>query len=698
MRRMRMAGMAAAALIAAGWAAAGADGLPAGMLERDGFGGGALRAWSEPVLLPVPAAPRVAFDGERATASWDAIAGATGYELAWGAEGAISSVSLDAEELTFTTGALTAGARYGFRLRVLNESGRSDLSSAAGLTPTAWPNAVPAATFKFYEAAGMLVEWAPVEGVDDYVVGWTKRGDASRSGATAATGSSLLATRDGGFFSGVWLLRVRVAGTGMWSDARSIWVQSPAPELRFWLESSRTLCTEGTLTEIRWRGGGGAGNLWPHINGRMIGEATYRVKVNCGMIPRTADGELDQTQLDAVITGHLLDGRGTIKSASIRIPRAPALPAPTNIDFSAQLSQLTLSWDAVAGAGRNMSPAIGNQRIAYGFNTRPVGTATWQTESVAASSGESSVWHRIVRSRAKEWEFSVAAVRHGIELETPAVLNWSSPQRFRTTGKPENLSVDTTHNSMTVRFDRQPLSGGGLIEVIGDDGVTSAMYYENGEEGQHEIVIGNLEPNEEYTVRVAIFAHALSEGSLYVDEFEASATVRTAAAPAGWTSPPAGARNVRISATASSITVRWDPPEPDGTYKWQVTLRLVSDDDSVGGFLIDRRYIINGNTEWTTWGSAISARIQPATTYRVRITQTGVREHFVEALVTTPPAGGATAEQSSGTSDPLDHPSPEFIPMWPVSIDSGHRMTDDLPDRAKTEFPMLDEPAPGALA
>ena len=672
MRRMRMAGMAAAALIAAGWAAAGADRLPAGMLERDGFGGGALRAWSEPVLLPVPAAPRVAFDGERATASWDAIAGATGYELAWGAEGAISSVSLDAEELTFTTGALTAGTRYEFRLRVLNETGRSDLSSAAGLTPTAWPNAVPAAAFKFYEAAGMLVEWAPVEDVDDYVVGWTKRGDASRSGETTATGSSLLATRDGGFFSGVWLLRVRVAGAGMWSDARSIWVQSPAPELRFWLESSRTLCTEGTLTEIRWRGGGGAGNLWPHINGRMIGEATYRVKVNCGMIPRTADGELDQTQLDAVITGHLLDGRGTIKSASIRIPRAPALPAPTDLRLNEHERKLSLYWNALPPDSQ-VTDAQG--RSTYLIRWRPASDSNWRFKPLHLSSHDQPATEGITGERGATYLFGVAALRHPIEAETPDALNWTPDLSRTVIAPPKNVVVTTTHDSLTVTFDGQtsPAARETGVWVRGASGYLYKSIFTSSADDLHQATFRNLSPDTEYVVEAFVSVQ-------YGESPTTRVTVRTKPAPADWVDRPVGPQNIRTAATHNSITILWDLPHPDAEQKWVINVSEV-----VSGKITYLSIPVDPGQPT----AMRFPRLSPATEYLIQIHHLGISNVEVPVRVTTLPAPAppsAPAGQGASGSQGLPEPGQILISRI-FARPVGSVLNDDLPDRAKTEFP-----------
>ena len=148
-----------------------------------------LRGVFDTIQLPVPDPPRVVFDGERATAAWDAVEGATGYELAWGlAGGEAATERLGADALEFTTGALAAGSRYEFRLRSLHQRDRSAPSAAATLTPAAWPHAAPRARFEFHRAAGMLVEWDAVTGAEDYVVAWQKESDASRGGGDGGDG------------------------------------------------------------------------------------------------------------------------------------------------------------------------------------------------------------------------------------------------------------------------------------------------------------------------------------------------------------------------------------------------------------------------------------------------------------------------------------------------------------------------------
>ena len=570
---------------------------------------------------------------------------------------------------------------------------------AAALLAGLWAVAVAQerAALSLVEAGsgGLVVAWTwQGDEPDAFAVHWRPRLSGAEWASAEVAGSARRYAITGLRPLSAYIVRVRpldaegkrIRGPdGRSLDLRGVFdtIQLPVPDaprvasdeeqateygLRFSLESSRDLCTEGTLTEIRWSASGGTSPLSLWINGEPAAELDGTAKVNCGLIPRTADGEIDETQRDVVITGFLRDGRGTIRYASVRVPRAEALPAPANARFAIFLSTATLAWDTVAGAGEQ-SPLNADQlHIAYALRTRLVGDAEWTTEAVEARQvGEYHV-HRIARSPKREWEFAVAAVRHPFEIDTPGQLNWSAPQKFRTEGKPQNLSVETSHESMTVRFDRQPQSDGGFIEVRGPHGTTSEMYLENGEEGRHAILIDDLSPDEEYQITIRIFSVATSEADwAWMDDIEARATVRTKAAPDGWTPPTRGPKNIRVTSTHNSITVRWDPPQPDQQEDWDLTLRLVSTDEHLDGLLIDTRGIpANVDTVWTTIGNALRGLIKPDTTYRLRITQEGVQDHWEEVLVTTSPAPSDAAGQNSPDVRGIPEPGELVISQMPA--------------------------------
>ena len=625
-----------------------------------------LRAVFDTIQLPVPAAPTLAFDGERATASWDAVEGATGYELAWGLAGETAATErLGADALEFATGPLAAGSRYEFRLRSLHQRDRSAPSAAASLTPAAWPNAAPTARFEFHRAAGMLVEWDAVAGAEDYVVAWQKEGDDSRAGETAATGTSVLVTREGGFFTGNWLLRVRAAKAGTWSETTRVWVESPAPELRFSLESSRQLCTEGTLTEIRWRGGGGAGNLWPHVSRRMIGANTYRVKVNCGLIPRTADGEIDETQRDAVITGFLLDGRGTIKSASIRVPRAEALPAPIETDRGETSGRsVIMRW----GRSEEGKSAVGDKReMLILMRWKEPNDADWTYSRL-----HSGVGNLYIRSSTDKEELieqhllQAAELREAIEAETPDALQWSAIIDHQFHKAPQNLRATTTHDTIVIEWDAQMASLSGYLYdvlVTGPQGFLGALV--RAASGvPNRVMFTGLPADTEFSIQV------ITDRFIQIG-LPSSITARTKVAPAGYLAPPRGPQNLHASATSNSITLRWDPPFAEADELYSISLR-----DEHGETVAGETLYAKPEDGFSVTFSGLPSN----STYHAIVTHRGIVKASVRIQVTTGKDPGDSVDRDTTGQQGIPEIGNSLINdtfSWPINLRDRPYITGD---------------------
>ena len=624
-----------------------------------------LRSVFDTIQLPVPDPPTLAFDGERATASWDAVEGATGYELAWGVAGGTAATErLDADELEFATGVLATGSRYEFRLRSLHQRDRSAPSATAILTPAAWPHAAPRARFEFHRAAGMLVEWDAVAGAEDYVVAWQKEGDDSRAGETPATGTSELVTREGGFFTGAWLLRVRAAQAGTWSETTRVWVDSPAPELRFSLESSRQLCTEGTLTEIRWRGGGGAGNLWPHVNGRRVGASNHPVKVNCGLIPRTADGEIDESQRDAVITGFLLDGRGTIKSASIRVPRAEALPAPEIFHLLSGRRGAGMAWREVPGAGT--AQHLGHYLIRW--RTVPDGAWTYDEsrEERQWVPDPGYAWGEPFGPDLQEgtaYEVTVAAMREAIERETPDALSWSSQRPFVTVSELENLTAISTHDSITVSWDAPAIGRRYRIRAIHANGSARKTAISVAS-GRQTITLDSLPFDTSFNVVVTDKTAA--------EEVESSLRIRTKLPPAGAVPLPTGPKNLQATSTHDSLTATWELPHPAALSEFRVALNYAG----TSRWAIFP-YIIQNSTSHTI------GDLLPNTLYDLEITHNGVVLEAATIQVKTKSlqSNAVDGQQDTTSTADVEPPMPSLWSIgavdWPFEYDDDWWITSD---------------------
>ena len=514
----------------------------------------------------------------------------------------------------------------------------------AGADPpirTPWPHdAAPSAEYD--PASGRInVSWPAVEGATSYVVWWVNDSNRFDSGEARAMETATSLSRNGGFADGKWNIRVRTANGGAWSNPTTVTIAGAPPELTLKIESSRELCTEGTLTEIRWSANGGTSPLTLQINGDPVTELNGTAKVNCGLIPRTEDGEIDETQRDAVITSFLLDGRGTIKSASIRVPRTEALPAPMNLRSSSGIGWIQVFWDAVAGAGAQ-SPAVGggiSDRTSYVIRHRSSVTADWETLiSYSRPKHNVDAWSTSTSTDQTGIEVSVAAIRHPIELETSAALQWAPSLTVVSLTPPQNLSATTTHDTLTVQFDRQPHGSGGWIQVSvpGRNGGLTERYWEDGSTGRHEVVFAGLPPDTDLEIIV-------DAGRSY--EPFSKITARTLPAPPNWTAPQHGAQNLRATPRSTSINVQWDLPNNDVQHGWLVIVRDIT---GSGNAPIATRWLASDTTEVEIRGGGAYWSVGPARTYRIQVLELGlVNDQVVEMVVTTPALQEGLPQQSS---------------------------------------------------
>ena len=69
------------------------------------------------------------------------------------------------------------------------------------------------------------------------------------------------------------------------------------------------------------------------------------------------------------------------------------------------------------------------------------------------------------------YEAAVAPMRHPLEAETPAALRWTPARQATTVTYPANVTVTTTHDTVTVRWDRQPSVTYWEVSVDNADGL-----------------------------------------------------------------------------------------------------------------------------------------------------------------------------------------------------------------------------------
>ena len=471
-----------------------------------------------------------------------------------------------------------------------------------------------------------------------------------------------------------------------WSADPRLWLAliEWRQRLRLELESSRELCTAGTLTGVSWEISGGKPPYALQVEGVSVDAGADNARINCGALSEAeaADGEaaLAAKRVNAVVT----DSRGVRREAALEVTRARALPAPTGVWYQTNVGGVTVSWDEVEGAG-SQSPTIvsGNdrRRVTGVMRTRPNRDgAAWSYQTVT-------------RLYADEWDLgptsgvqvlSVAAVRHPLETETPGALNWSDNLEYASTTLAQNVTLTATHDTVTASWDRQPYAGGQQVLVTlhersqvdrrGDRRASGyrflQLWEQEGVGGRHRVTFSHLPPDTD--LRLAIEMHHYTGDAEEPDYFPdtTSHNVRTLPAPAGWVPVPAGPQNLRYTEANGSITVTWDDPYSNAEPNWFLTIENP---------LTGARWVtwVSG----TSWSLPADLVVLPDTQYRVTVEHIDVVVGSASILFRTPPA------PATGHAGPPDAPdvSPRelrlralrtFFPIWPMAIDGDYAVID----------------------
>jgi hypothetical protein len=450
---------------------------------------------------------------------------------------------------------------------------------------------------------------------------------------------------------------------------------APAPALTLSLEISRKLCTANTLTELSWTITGGVPPYTLTVEGKKVDPDAEKHRANCGPIatdPLTGDPLPEsKKRFRATVT----DSRTTPASVNqqVDVELAAALPVPI---ATAQVSPMRLSvniaWD---GLLRPSSCQVASG--CFGFRTRAAGETSWNYSDDSQERigiGRRPWIHRDVDAAGATIEASISAVRDPIELETPDVLNWAPTIKATTLTKISGLTATATHDTVTVRWNRQTsadvwdvdigrLGGGGAFKSLSAYGSADQVAaWGDPASATHEVTFTQLPSDTEY--RVHVRGRSFPErGPDHV--VGAGATVRTKPAPPGQAPLVRGPQNLRATATNDTVTVSWDHPRLDtkddywlyieGPNPWNVPVAQMH------------------TTVFPPANSRTYTGLDPDTTYRIEVMHNDIVRAKAELTITTLPTPGSPAEAGRHSSPgqelqsiqnwPLNGP---FAPVWPV--------------------------------
>ncbi len=422
-----------------------------------------------------------------------------------------------------------------------------------------------------------------------------------------------------------------------------------AERLTLELESSRELCTAGTLTEVSWQISGGKTPYSLQAEGASVDVDADNARINCGALSEAEAADEDAALAAKRITAVVTDARGVRREAAIDVARARALPAPSQHTSA----QPTNTGVEILTLFDEWQPDLdGDGRILV--RHRPFGSnSEW---SYVQAGWTVRIGLNLTTDRHTT---QMAYLRHPLEAETPEALNWNHPETHGRLKPPPNLTATATHDTVIVSFDDQPGFWGASVSLVLRS--SSGELLGSVQKGFHSIFTPRP-PGSSSTQRQVVFTHVPPSSAFSVDVWlgtadlgstHASTTGRTAPAPPGWSAPLQGPQNLRATATHNSITVRWDPPyeDPDIYY-----FLVVSEAET--GREIDAIFPGADQREWTIRGG-LYEWLRPNTGYRVTVTHRGLPWASAEIIVRTLSSPPVQSQSSSRRSET------EHYALWP---------------------------------
>ena len=336
-----------------------------------------------------------------------------------------------------------------------------------------------------------------------------------------------------------------------------------SPPLYLKLQSSRNLCTAGTLTEISWNISGGAPPYTLSIEDESVDPAADNIRINCGALSEAEAADAEAALAAKRITAVVTDSRGVRREAALDVARARALPAPSPEGTSVQRTSMATNWSTIGGAhhGAGIGWWLMRWRPAADSN------ANWNYTLIEQPRvGDIVIGGFGGLREGSSYAYAVATLRDPIEQTTPDALVWSGEFEGTTSTTPTGVRATSTHDTITVTWDEPPSVRYVYVEFIRADGVGrygGTTMRRRDATLTDRVTLIDLEPETEYDITVSV------DGDVEA-RLSTSIKTATAAAPTGWQAPPRGAQNLQVSATHDTITVTWDAPVPNTRDRWIV--------------------------------------------------------------------------------------------------------------------------------
>ena len=500
------------------------------------------------------------------TLSWNAVTGATGYDVKQGASGAETAVPSGA---SYTFSNLTANTEYTLYVRAKNSGGNSEWNLLSATTAPTQPSGLNAMS----SSTGLTLSWNIVDGATGYDVKQGATGAVTAVAAVAprtievglGTGLTITATVSGvnHVFTGLtantaYTLYVRARNGGGASEWTSL-SATTAPAA----PGGLTVAATNTSLTLNWSA--------------VTGATGYEVKQGSSSPSVSVSGTSHTFNDLSAGTTYRLDvrarnGAGFSDWTSLTATTAPA--APSGLGATSTSTTITLTWSAVTGA------------TSYEVKQGESGTET------AVSSGTSHTFPNLTANTA--YTLYVRAGNSGGESEWASLSPTTAPlPPYVAPGIHGLWRLSPSH----VELNWTKAAGATGHEVkLGPDGAVTVVRGGNIFYGWHSF--RGLIPNVEYTY----YVRAVNRWG--ASDWVSRTTLGTAPPPA-----PTGAS---ASADGTDLKLSWTAARPSDTTVYEVKLNAggaATAADSINGHTFSG---LTSGTEYTLYvraktGSRVSA-------------------------------------------------------------------------------------------
>jgi uncharacterized protein YjdB len=299
-----------------------------------------------------PTGVSAASGNAQVTLSWQAVSGATSYNLYYSTTSGVTKTSgtkVAGVTSPYIQTGLANGTTYYYVVTAVNAGGESGASAQVSAVPQVSATGAPTGVSAVSGNTQATISWIAVNGATSYNLYYSTTSGVTTSTGTKITGVTSPYTQAGltnGTTYYYMVTAVNAGGESSASNQASTTPQVPAPSAPSGLSASAG-STQATLS-------------WTSVNGvtryNLYYSTTSGVTTSTGTkiagvtSPYTQTGLTNGTTYYYVVTAVNAGGESSASNQASATPQVPAPSTPTGVSASAGSTQATLCWTSVNGA------------------------------------------------------------------------------------------------------------------------------------------------------------------------------------------------------------------------------------------------------------------------------------------------------------------------------------------------------------